>query len=212
MMDVDTDLKSGGAVLSVNTVATDSAREQAAALDALRSAYAREGDERGRLAMATAVTGAALVRAREMGVPWRQCQQALGGINRAAANVRWTNARQRAAATEAVGDASPEVLSELADRWGGDRPLRELQALEIAAECGARQAGEVERVACEAEPGRRDYEIDDLVGRTVEDAVEAGRLALVRAARSGSVPTLEAWRIVSEAAAGFRPLWRHTDR
>lgn len=199
-------------MLSVNAVVTDSAREQAAALDALRSAYAREGDERGRLAMATAVTGAALVRAREMDVPWRQCQEALGGINRAAANVRWKNARQRAAATRADADSSPGVLSELADRWGGDRPLRELQALEVAAECGARQAGEVERAACEAEPGRRDYEIDDLVGRTVEDAVEAGRLALVRAARSGPVPTLEAWRIVSEAAAGFRPLWRHSDR
>ena len=196
-------------MLSVDAVVTDSAREQAAALDALRSAYAREGDERGRLAMATAVTGAALVRAREMDVPWRQCQEALGGINRAAANVRSKNARQRAAST---GDSSPGVLSELADRWGGDRPLRELQALEVAAECGARQAGEVERAACEAEPGRRGYEVDDLVGRTVEDAVEAGRLALVRAARSGPVPTLEAWRIVSEAAAAFRPLWRHSDR
>lgn len=200
------------AVLSVNAVVTDSAREQAAALDALRSAYAREGDERGRLAMATAVTGAALVRARAMDIPWRQCQEALGGINRAAANVRWKNARQRAAASRGDADSSPGVLSELADRWGGDRPLRELQALEVAAECGARQAGEVERAACETEPGRRDYEIDDLVGRTVEDAAEAGRLALVRAARSGPVPTLEAWRIVSAAAAGFRPQWRHTDR
>ncbi|MBX4170936.1 hypothetical protein K3M35_20125 [Rhodococcus sp. DMU2021] len=210
-MDVDTFSGVEKAVLSVNAVVTDSVREQAAALDALRSAHARESDERGRLAMATAVTGAALVRAREMDVPWRQCQEALGGINRAAANVRWKNARQRAA-TGVDADSSPDALSEFADRWGGDRPLRELQALEVAAECGARQAGEVERAACEAEPGRRDYEIDDLVGRTVEDAVEAGRLALVRAARSGPVPTLEAWRIVSEAAAAFRPLWRHTDR
>ncbi|AHK35271.1 hypothetical protein Pd630_LPD09031 (plasmid) [Rhodococcus opacus PD630] len=48
----------------------------------------------------------------------------------------------------------------------GDRPLRELQALEVAAECGAREAGAAERRACEAEPGRREYEIDDLMGRT----------------------------------------------
>ncbi|MDX5962676.1 hypothetical protein SIM91_04975 [Rhodococcus opacus] len=200
----------GRSVLSVDAVVTESAREQAAALEALRGAYAREVDERGRLTMATAVTGAALVRARELDVPWRQCQQVLGGINRAAANVRWKNARQRASSNEA--GSSPGVLSELAARWGGDRPLRELQALEVAAECGAREAGEAERRACEAEPGRREYEIDDLVGRTVEDAVEAGRLALVRAARSGPVATLEAWRIVADAAASFRPLWRQPEQ
>jgi hypothetical protein len=67
------------------------------------------------------------VRARELDVPWRQCRQGLGGINRAAANVRWKNARQRAASNEA--GSSPGALSDLAARWGGDRPLRELQAL-----------------------------------------------------------------------------------
>ena len=187
----------------------ESAREQAAAVAALRGAYVRESDERGRLAAAVAVTGAALVRARDADVPWRQCQQALGGINRAAANVRWKTARERLASGGV--DSSLGALSELAARWGGERPLRELQALEVAAECGARVAGDVERATCQAEPGRRDYEIDDLVGRTVEDAAESGRLALVRASRDGVVPTLEAWRIVSDAAASFRPLWRTVD-
>ncbi|MDH6284614.1 hypothetical protein [Prescottella agglutinans] len=193
----------------METVVRESAQEQAAAIEALRGAYVRESDERGRLAAAVAVTGAALVRARDMDVPWRQCQLALGGINRAAANLRWKTARERPAGDGV--DSSPGVLSELAARWGGERPLRELQALEVAAECGARTAGDVERATCEAEPGRRDYEIDDLVGRTVEDAAESGRLALARASRDGVVPTLEAWRIVSEAAAGFRPLWRTGD-
>jgi hypothetical protein len=50
------------------------------------------------------------------------------------------------------------------------------------------------------------------VGRTVEDAVEAGRLALVRAARGGPVATLEAWQIVTDAAASFRPLWRQPEQ
>lgn len=190
----------------MNVVVSEAAREQADAVTALRSAFARESDERGRLAAAVAVTGAALAGARELDVPWRQCQQALGGMNRAAANARWKAARDRDSDT--AGGSSPSVLSELAARWGGERPLRELQALEVAAECGAQEAGLVERQACAAEPGRRDYEIDDLVGRTVEDAVESGRLALVRAARSGPVATLAAWQIVADAAAAFRPLWR----
>ncbi|WP_458683635.1 hypothetical protein [Prescottella equi] len=187
-----------------------SAREQAAAVQVLRGAFVRETDERGRLAAAVAVTGAALAAARDAGVPWRQCQQALGGMNRAAANARWKTARDRVteAGADETGAASGGVLSEFAARWGGERPLRELQALEVAAEVAAREAGAIERAACEAEPGRRDYEIADLVGRTIEDAVEEGRLALVRASRDGVVPTLEAWRVVTDAAAGYRPLWR----
>lgn len=190
----------------MTVVVSEAAREQADAVTALRSAFARESDERGRLAAAVAVTGAALARARELDVPWRQCQQALGGMNRAAANARWKAARERD--TDDAAGSSPSVLAELAARWGGERPLRELQALEVAAECGAREAGAVERQVCAAELGRRDYEIEDLVGRTVEDAVEAGRLALVRAARSGPVETLAAWQIVSGGGAAFRPLWR----
>lgn len=187
----------------------ETAVEQARAVEVLRGAFAREVDARGRLAGAVAASGEALTIARDLEVPWRQCQLAMGGLNRAAANARWRAARGR------TGDVAKDamtvddsVLSGLAQRWGGPRPLRELQALEVAAECGARLAADAERAACSSEPGRRDYEIEDLAARVEEEAAESGRLALVRAARDREVSTLEAWRVVARAAESYRPLWR----
>lgn len=190
------------------TAVSDRAAEQAHALAAVRQQYAVETDLRGRLIEAVAATGDRLRRARDVEVPWTQLQRALGGVNRAAANTRWRAARERVAATGATTPPVDAVLSGLAKRWGAMRPLREFQALEVAAEAGAIVAGELERAACSREAGRRDYEIDGLVDQVRMDAAEAGRRALVRDSRDRAIDILDAWATVSTVAAEFIPPWR----
>lgn len=191
------------------TVVSDRAAEQAAALAAVQQQYAAENDLRARLTEAVAATGDRLRLARDVEVPWAQLQRALGGVNRAAANTRWRAARDRMASTPAA-TAPPvdAVLSGLAKRWGAMRPLREFQALEVAAEAGANVAGDRERAACTGEAGRRDYEIDGLVDQVRMDAAEAGRRALVRDSRDRAIDILDAWATVSTVAAEFIPPWR----
>lgn len=191
-------------------VASDRVAEQAHALNGVRQQYVVERDLRDRLTAAVAATGARLVAARDVDVPWAQLRQALGGVNRAAANARWRSARDRVAV---VGSATPPVdpvLSGLTKRWGALRPLREFQALEVAAEAGARVAGDRERESCAGEPGRKGYEIDGLVDKTRDDAAEAGRYALIRASRDRELGILEAWSIVSTTASDFTPTWRRS--
>lgn len=190
---------------------SDHVAEQTHALNGVRQQYVVERDLRDRLAAAVEATGARLVTARSVDVPWTQLRHALGGVNRAAANARWRTARDKQ--SSATGPGTPPVdpvLSGLSKRWGGLRPLREFQALEVAAEAGARVAGDRERESCAAETGRRDYEIDGLVDQTMEDAADAGRNALIRAGGERELDVLEAWAIVTTVASDFTPTWRRT--
>lgn len=191
--------ESGWVMATVGTDVVGVARVRAEA--ALAKAFKAEAARRAALATAVEETAAAIVIAREAGVPWAAVQKALGGVGRAAAVERVRRSEARAAGGRLASYEGTSIRAEDpgegAGAWGW-ATTRE------GAEEGAELAGAAERRALLAE-GTGPTGVLEGVRAVKRTALRVAELAIEKAEAQGPLSGPKARELAKVAAAGYLP-------
>ncbi|WP_420878940.1 hypothetical protein [Rhodococcus sp. (in: high G+C Gram-positive bacteria)] len=179
------------------------AEARGAAETVLRDAVRRERKLREHANEAMDVTAAAILNAREAGVPWATIRAAFGGVTRQSLVERVQRFEARQAGTRSASWEGTRI--EVPDD-GGTSGAWQFVSVRTAAVAGAELAAAAVRRAHLAD-GTEPREVAAVVRRAGVGAVDAGRAAVEAAERLAGtqLSAEEAALIARTAAAGYLP-------